>query len=157
SDGTNDNGFLPFGCDMNSTPTGACPLPDSWPLPRVAVTNYAMSHGDNYTYTPLNNNPQWEDTPPIPAGKTRRGRGGLGGPSGILDVGREPGVMRGFADYRTNQTTTMAGVTDGTSNTLLVGEVIPSQSANTEFWTITGATAGTTLPLNLDTSRKICS
>lgn len=156
SDGDSAGGFVPFNCGCAGD--GACPLPDAWPIPNVTATNYAMSHGDNYTMVPLNTGPEnvWETQPPIAVGQVRRGWSGLWGTSGIFDVAGETGVMRGFADYRTNQVTTMAGVSDGTSNTLLVGEVLPAQSANVEFWTITGATAGTTMPLNYDTSRKTC-
>jgi prepilin-type N-terminal cleavage/methylation domain-containing protein/prepilin-type processing-associated H-X9-DG protein len=152
SDGDAASGFTPFNCSC--TGLGACPLPDSWPVPNVTLTSYAMSHGDNYTMRNQNEGPEniWEDLPPIPAGRTRRGWSGLWGTSGVFDEPGDTGIMRGMADYRTNQVTTIAGVTDGTSNTLLVGEVIPAQNSNTEFWTITGATAGTTMPLNYDTS-----
>jgi prepilin-type processing-associated H-X9-DG protein len=67
------------------------------------------------------------------------------------------GVMRGFSDYRTGGTTTMAGVTDGTSNTLLVGESLPSEDANNEFYTATAASLGITIPLNWSTKRTVCS
>jgi prepilin-type processing-associated H-X9-DG protein len=50
-------------------------------------------------------------------------------------------------DYLTLQTVTLASVSDGTSNTLMVGEVIPSRAADSNFWQSTGATAGTTVPL----------
>jgi prepilin-type N-terminal cleavage/methylation domain-containing protein/prepilin-type processing-associated H-X9-DG protein len=153
SDGDSSTGFAPFNCGCSGL--GACPLPDSWPLPNVTITNYAMSHGDNYTALTAGDGPPlniWETAPPIAAGQTRRGWSGLWGTSGIFDITGETGTMRGMGDYRTNQTTTIAGVTDGTSNTLLAGEVLPAQNANTEFWTITGATAGTTIPLNYDTS-----
>jgi len=164
SDGDSAGGFSPLNC--SGTGLGACPLPDSWPgppgnptgAPMVTVTNYAMSHGDNYTMRNQNEGPEniWEDKPPIPVGQVRRVWSGLWGTSGIFDEPGDTGVMRGMADYRTCNYTTIAGVTDGTSNTLLAGEVLPAQNANTEFWTITGATAGTTMPLNYDTSRQTC-
>jgi prepilin-type processing-associated H-X9-DG protein len=64
---------------------------------------------------------------------------------------KDGGIMRGFSDYRTGQITKIAGVTDGTSNTLLVGEGLPAEDANNDFWDFTGAAAGTTMPLNLFT------
>jgi prepilin-type processing-associated H-X9-DG protein len=45
------------------------------------------------------------------------------------------------------QVVTIASVTDGTSNSILVGEVLPIQDANNRFWDGPGAVAGTTIPL----------
>ena len=65
--------------------------------------------------------------------------------------GFEAGRLRGFADYRTMQAAGIAGVTDGTSNTILVGEVLPGADGDNNFWTSPGALAGTTIPLGWDT------
>jgi prepilin-type processing-associated H-X9-DG protein len=45
------------------------------------------------------------------------------------------------------QVVALASVTDGPSNSILVGEVLPIQNANNDFWTGPGAVAGTTIPL----------
>jgi len=50
------------------------------------------------------------------------------------------------------QIATIASVTDGTSNTILVGEVLPIADANNAFWTSTGSASGTTIPLGWDTN-----
>jgi prepilin-type processing-associated H-X9-DG protein len=50
-------------------------------------------------------------------------------------------------DWLTLQTVQLASISDGTSNTLMVGEVIPSRNAYNSFWCPWGATAGTTVPL----------
>ena len=50
------------------------------------------------------------------------------------------------------QVVTIASVTDGTSNSILVGEVLPLADANNAFWTSTGSASGTTIPLGWDTN-----
>ena len=49
------------------------------------------------------------------------------------------------------QTVDIASVTDGTSVTILVGEVLPSADSDNHLWTTPGALAGTTVPLGWDT------
>ena len=73
---------------------------------------------------------------------------------GPAQVGFTPGAgtLRGFADYSTMQIATIASVTDGTSNSILVGEVLPLADANNAFWTSTGSASGTTIPLGWDTN-----
>ena len=61
------------------------------------------------------------------------------------------GVMRGFSDYRTRGVATVASVTDGMSNTILLGEALPAQDANNEMYGFTGVASGTTIPINLYT------
>jgi len=48
---------------------------------------------------------------------------------------------------------TIASITDGTSNTLMVGEVLPAQTADSNFWNNNGCTFGTTVPINWQTLR----
>ena len=152
SDGENGNGLLPNGqvpggntkgqyCNQVINPaTGAVTA-------MTPVSNYAGSHGDNYNGGPLCGDCLPWETPqavtPAP-GQPRIGWQGYWGtnlPSG--------GQMRGFFDYRGTQApATMASVTDGTSNTLIVGEVMPSRAADSNFWFQNGALAGTTIPLN---------
>jgi prepilin-type processing-associated H-X9-DG protein len=68
------------------------------------------------------------------------------GPPGGFTLGA--GVTRGYFDYRsTSKPPTIASVTDGSSNTIMAGEVIPSAAADSNFWYFNGAYAGTTVPL----------
>jgi len=58
------------------------------------------------------------------------------------------GTMRGYFDYRsTAKPPNIASITDGTSNTILAGEVMPSAAADSNFWYFNGGYAGTTVPL----------
>ena len=63
------------------------------------------------------------------------------------------GTMRGFFDYRgTQRTPNIASVTDGTSNSIIVGEVLPSNAADNNFWMFNGSYAGTTVPLGFNSN-----
>src|SRR5262245_45424617 len=55
-------------------------------------------------------------------------------------------------DYATMQIVTLASVTDGTSNSILLGEVLPIADANINFWGSNGASAGTTVPIGWDSN-----
>jgi prepilin-type processing-associated H-X9-DG protein len=46
----------------------------------------------------------------------------------------------------------MAGVTDGTSNSIIVGEVIPQQAADNNLYCLNGGCAGVTIPMNWNSS-----
>ncbi len=113
----------------------------------VPVSNYAGSYGDNYCgliYTDGSPAVPWEsrpDTPPPPG----LPRIGYFGPHGSKWGG---GSLRGMFDEYTNQTTSLGSVRDGTSTTLLVGEVLPKRNARSGLWHFLGATAGTTIPIN---------
>jgi prepilin-type processing-associated H-X9-DG protein len=116
----------------------------------VPVSNYAGSFGDNYCGGPLCNGLPWETWP---AGSQRPGAPQIGWPGywGTdrgNDFKRGGGSLRGFFDYTTLQTVSINSVTDGTSNTLIVGEVLPLQAADSNFWHMNGATAGCTVPVN---------
>jgi len=124
----------------------------------IPVSNYAGSFGDNYCggvlaglglpwETPWNGNP--------PVGRPRIGWNGYWGTSRGLPDGYTwgAGTMRGFFDYRGSQKPpNIAGVTDGTSNTIIVGEVLPSNAADSNFWMFNGAYAGTTVPLGFNSN-----
>ena len=45
------------------------------------------------------------------------------------------------------QTATINSFTDGTSNTIMVGEVLPVAAADNNLWHFNGGLAGTTVPL----------
>jgi prepilin-type N-terminal cleavage/methylation domain-containing protein/prepilin-type processing-associated H-X9-DG protein len=160
SDGSNGNGRLPLGVLDNAN--GVWPVNNNWlPAPgttnsfSVTVTNYNMSMGDNYLLLPLGCPNPWETAPltgPPPVGYVQRGWPGFWGTT-FAFMGLS-GSMRGFVDYSTGQPPPpIAAVTDGTSNTLIVGEDLPAQDANNDFWDFTGAGSGTTVPLNFFTGK----
>ena len=60
-------------------------------------------------------------------------------------------------DYRTSQLTRLADIKDGTRNTIMVGEVLPYQTADSNFYMLYGGTAGVTVPLNWKTPRFPCT
>ena len=51
-------------------------------------------------------------------------------------------------DYFGAQMVSLQSVTDGLSNTIMVGEVLPYQMADLNFWNFNGSVAGTTIPIN---------
>ncbi len=167
SDSKNGDGFLPSSTqDGNWSRWGDPPNPATG-LTMCAVSNYAGSFGDNYCIgatTPPGG--PWETpcgTDPLP-GTPRIGWDGFWGtiaPAVGTRSGCQPrvtrGQLRGFFDYASGQVVRIASVTDGTSNTLIVGEVLPWQDADSNFWTFNGCTAGTTVPLNWQTPKTICS
>jgi prepilin-type processing-associated H-X9-DG protein len=119
----------------------------------VPVCNYAGSFGDNYAIGALTAsyiNP-WE-TPPtavLPVGQVRIGYDGFWGTTyGVNNSATTGGALRGVFDYRTGQIATIASFTDGTSNTIMVGEVLPFQAADSNTYNLNGSTAGVTIPMN---------
>jgi prepilin-type N-terminal cleavage/methylation domain-containing protein/prepilin-type processing-associated H-X9-DG protein len=168
SDGTNGGGKLPNGqypdgvngfnpngqfCNQVFDPTNPGKV-TSW----TPVSNYQGSFGDNYCGGPLCNNLPWE-TPwngQPPPGQPRIGWNGYWGtaygppdPLGASGTQTLGGVMRGFFDYRgTQKPPTIASVTDGTSNTVIVGEILPARAADANFWFQNGGIHGMTVPLN---------
>jgi prepilin-type N-terminal cleavage/methylation domain-containing protein/prepilin-type processing-associated H-X9-DG protein len=153
SDG-NNTGFVPYG------PTGTYSVTPPPPNPKggasaVPSTNYNMSFGDNYAVLPLSGANPWETsqgTTPIP-GTVQRGFPGYWGTMNAYNG--QAGTMRGFSDYTTGGVASIQSVTDGLSNTILVGEVLPQQDANNEMYGFTGAASGTTMPINFYTGGPI--
>jgi prepilin-type N-terminal cleavage/methylation domain-containing protein/prepilin-type processing-associated H-X9-DG protein len=161
SDATNNGGQRPSGtADANN---GNYPVnnPPSNPATKAAATttpvsNYAGSFGDNQAIGALTagTNP-WETsacgTPA--AGQPQIGYPGFWGTTYSCDTKSSTGgSLRGFFDYRTEQVTTMAKVIDGTSNSIMVGEVIPQQAADSNLYCLNGCTAGVTIPMNWNSS-----
>jgi len=164
SDGTNGDGKLPNGqfpkgtgdnpkgqfCNQVTDPTTGDVT--TW----TPVSNYQGSFGDNYCGGRLVDpvGLPWEtpwNVTTLPPGTPRIGYNGYWGVSFGPPDGWTPGSgqMRGFFDYRgTQKPPTIAAVTDGTSNTVIVGEIIPSRAADANFWFQNGGLAGMTVPLN---------
>lgn len=163
SDGDHDNGTRPWvgpGCPypnpMGQAPAFSPPVDPATgqSLNKVPITNYALSWGDNYAGGPLNGGLPWETFPGtnLAPGTPRIGYNGFWGTRFGGDFALGGGTLRGFADYSTMQVASIASVTDGTSNTILVGEVLPIADANNAFWTSTGSASGTTVPPSFNTN-----
>jgi prepilin-type N-terminal cleavage/methylation domain-containing protein/prepilin-type processing-associated H-X9-DG protein len=150
SDGKN-TGFTPYGYAGTYSVMGPPPNP-SGGATAVPTTNYNMSFGDNYAILPLSGANPWEDNLPLATGVIqRRGFNGFWGTTNVVNYNGETGSMRGFSDYRSGQSASIQSVTDGMSNTLLVGEVLPWQDNNNEMYGHTGVGSGTTMPINFFT------
>jgi prepilin-type N-terminal cleavage/methylation domain-containing protein/prepilin-type processing-associated H-X9-DG protein len=156
SDGNNGGGIVPYGASGTFSFNTAIPPNPSGGQTGVPCTNYYMSFGDNYAVLPLSGPNPWETCPvttPTP-GLVRRGFNGFWGTTNVINSVcgvTETGSMRGFSDYRSGQTATVQSVTDGMSNTLLIGEGLPDQDANSEMYGNTGVASGTTIPINFYT------
>ena len=154
SDGTNGGGKLPANVPNGQWTNVPIDPKTGTTSTIVPVSNYAGSFGDNYCGGILVGGVGliWE-TPALVTtlpGQTRIGWNGywgtaFGPPDGFT-IGA--GAMRGYFDYRnTQKPPNVASVTDGTSNTIMAGEVLPSAAADSNFWFFNGAYAGTTVPL----------
>jgi prepilin-type N-terminal cleavage/methylation domain-containing protein/prepilin-type processing-associated H-X9-DG protein len=143
-----NNGNLSLTTPPNNPATGAI-------ASTIPVSNYSGSFGDNITINgvaPVSTNP-WETSPtcsaPLP-GQPQRGWPGFWGTTFdcVPSAPDKGGQLRGFFDYRTLQIATIASTTDGTSNSILAGEVLPQQSADINMYVMNGGTAGTIIPIN---------
>ncbi|SIO57068.1 prepilin-type N-terminal cleavage/methylation domain-containing protein/prepilin-type processing-associated H-X9-DG domain-containing protein [Singulisphaera sp. GP187] len=139
-------GFVPYKGPNGSTSITVAPFrPGSTTEQLVPVTNYLMSFGDNYAVLPLSGANPWE---------TAAGTVPQIGLDGFWGTNNNGGTMRGFSDYTTGGVASIASVTDGTSNTIFVGEGLPDEDANNDFFSFTGAAAGTTIPINWKTNQR---
>jgi prepilin-type N-terminal cleavage/methylation domain-containing protein/prepilin-type processing-associated H-X9-DG protein len=164
SDGKNNNGLMPSENPVNGTYVAdGPPINPATGLKTTvtATTNYSGSWGDNFNGGPLDGGLPWE-TPwtltTLAPGQVRIGWHGYWGTSFGLGSCGNPGfcpgggVLRGMFDYSTLQTANIDSVIDGTSNTFMVGEVLPYQSTDIAFYIFTGGTSGTCVPLNWDSN-----
>jgi type II secretory pathway pseudopilin PulG len=154
SDGTNGGGKLPANVPAGQWTNVPLDPKTGTTSTIVPVSNYAGSFGDNYCGGVLCSpgliwETPWNTTTLLP-NQTRIGWNGywgtaFGPPDGFT-LGA--GTMRGYFDYRdTQKPPTIASISDGSSNTIMAGEVLPSAAADSNFWFFNGAYAGTTVPL----------
>jgi type II secretory pathway pseudopilin PulG len=124
SDGNNSNGIM--GTRRNRTANGA-----QW-----AVTNYKGVCGANWGWG------NFQTQPPSVFANTPFGQSadGLNAGNGIF--------FRGQTANRPCATK-MSSITDGTSNTLMIGEVVPRWCTHTWWWWFNGTTATCAIPLNV--------
>jgi prepilin-type N-terminal cleavage/methylation domain-containing protein/prepilin-type processing-associated H-X9-DG protein len=163
SDGDNPSGFRPDGYHSNGLgqyPTQSVQniITGEWLVP---VMNYAVSFGDNYCVGPNNPPGYVTETPttlwPNPPGYPRIGWPGEQGTYGDIlgndpaAAGQTPGALRGMFDVNDGQIVSIASITDGTNNTISMGELLPAQRADDEVWQYNGNGHGTTVPMNLQT------
>ncbi len=135
------------------------------PETRTPISNYAGSFGDNYCIGALTGaqNP-WEypypyGTPLLP-GQGRIGWPGFWGTAFNDQITAQiGGALRGYFAYRIANVgpVRISSIVDGTSNTIMIGETIPAQDADSNFWDHNGCTLGTTVPINWVTLRPVCS
>jgi hypothetical protein len=110
------------------------------------VNNYKGVAGSNWTHSGTNFPTV---TPPAnaPLGTPNFNSTPWGNSGDGLDTGN--GIFYRGANATRPCSTKMAAVTDGTSNTLMIGEAIPRWCTHTWWWFFNGATATTAIPLNV--------
>jgi prepilin-type N-terminal cleavage/methylation domain-containing protein/prepilin-type processing-associated H-X9-DG protein len=141
------------GQDISDAP----PMPPGGGTPMVAVTDYGASFGDNYCIGALNKGvffpteTPYTKWPPVP-GEPRVGWPGYQGTYADINANLPPtgapGTLRGMFDVNNGQSVRLASVTDGTSNTIAAGEVLPAQRADNNVWEWNSGGYGTTVPIS---------
>jgi prepilin-type N-terminal cleavage/methylation domain-containing protein/prepilin-type processing-associated H-X9-DG protein len=162
SDGKDISGFRPWvGATIPyPNPEGQQPVQNppvnpatGQPATQVPVSNYVGSYGDNFT-GPFGVFLPWE-TPPTAVllpGQLRVGYYGHWGTKYGPGNAVGAGILRGYFDPNTGQVAGINGSTDGTSNTILIGETLPYKQAANNTWQFNGGVGGTTVPINYDSN-----
>jgi prepilin-type processing-associated H-X9-DG protein len=121
----------------------------------VPVSDYLVSYGDNYASgcnTPgaiFPTESPYTSFPPTPGQPWVGWPGEQGTMLNVTcGVGGAAGSLRGMFDVNDGQTVRLAGVTDGTSNTISAGESLPAQRADNNVWEWNSGANGTTIPIN---------
>jgi prepilin-type N-terminal cleavage/methylation domain-containing protein/prepilin-type processing-associated H-X9-DG protein len=137
---------------------GSPPAPPGNPTgtPMVPVSDYLVSYGDNYASgcnTPGVIFPTESDYrlfPPAPGQSWVGWPGEQGTMLNVLTCSAVSpyGSLRGMFDVNDGQTVRLAGVTDGTSNTISAGESLPAMRADNNVWEWNSGANGTTIPIN---------
>ena len=162
SDPDNNGGTI---FDNRTLPVGSCPTGSVTPdgvsgRYRGTMTNYVGSYGDGFNNIP--------DPAVDPYGgdgaRVRYGAGGCASNATATSTTPCPtpgtgygggGNHRGIFDYLgTASPVKMLDITDGTSNTILLGHAVWKASSNSQIWmTNTGSAHGTSLPPNFALKR----
>ena len=133
SDGLNNKGRLQTRANRSSSPN-----------PFYGVNNYKGVAGANWAWGNFRSDalpPQGSGLPDF--AQTFWGRTGDG-----LDAGNGIFFRAGRADINRHSATPIAAITDGTSNTFMIGEAIPRWCTHSWWWWFNGTTATTAVPLN---------
>ncbi len=141
SDGLNNQGRLGTRANRNALPR-----------PQWAVNNYKGVCGANWQWGNFRTNarpPQGSGLPDF--ANTQWGRSGNG-----LDRGNGIFFRGGRAHVNEVSATPIAAVTDGTSNTFMIGEAIPRWCTHTWWWWFNGTTATCAIPLNARAQHPNC-
>jgi len=148
SDGQNGDGLLPSGAETVANGQDCAGTPPLNPLtgqpsPVTPVANYAGSFGDNYASNNIPGVIPWETPGPPRIGWPPSWGGGQATSPGVApDFRGLFDIYCHFGPFGINQ------IPDGTSNTIITGEVLPSDRAEINFYNGNGATAGLTVPIN---------
>jgi prepilin-type N-terminal cleavage/methylation domain-containing protein/prepilin-type processing-associated H-X9-DG protein len=137
---------------------GSPPGPPGNPTgtPMVPVSDYLVSYGDNYASgcntpgTIFPTESDYRQFPPTPGQSWVGWPGEQGTMLNVLTCSATApyGSLRGMFDVNDGQTVRLAGVTDGTSNTISAGESLPAMRADNNVWEWNSGANGTTIPIN---------
>jgi prepilin-type N-terminal cleavage/methylation domain-containing protein len=123
---------------------------DDWSVDPFAgfasMTNYAGSMGDSRTADTLACPNPWDELYGWPR-KVDIGQRDVVAPYSVPWWGTR-GSLRGIFSYYGDMQVRISDITDGTSQTFLVGEVLPWQTWDANLWGFQGATASTIPPPN---------
>ncbi|MGE0757018.1 MAG: DUF1559 domain-containing protein [Pirellulaceae bacterium] len=120
--------------------------------PEYAINNYKGVCGANWNQGNFRSDAQPAAGSGIPDfANTVWGRSGDG-----LDAGNGIFFRGGRADIGRESATQIAQVSDGTSNTLMIGEAVPRWCTHTWWWWFNGTTGTVAIPLNPRSQLATC-